>query len=114
VFDPYEDGYQGMRWIRPTRIKAAASRARKTAQASRERRGAVAAFDCGGALDIDVLLLGKFKKQNQERAGLKTGHYKSEKEENLRVRRGEFVTLERKLQETQEKRDSSLRRLRSE
>jgi len=56
VLDPYEDGYQGMRWIRPTRIRAAASKARKTAQASRERRGAVADWVCGGALDIDVLL----------------------------------------------------------
>jgi len=46
----------------PERIRAAASRARKTAQASREKRGAEAALDCGGALDIDDLLWGKIQK----------------------------------------------------
>ena len=41
--------YQGMRWIRPTRIRTAAARAIRTAQASRENFGA--------ALDCEVLLI---------------------------------------------------------
>ena len=36
--------YQGMRWIRPKRIKAVAAKESKTAHESRDKRGAVLAL----------------------------------------------------------------------
>jgi hypothetical protein len=47
--------YQGMRWIRPTRIRTAAARAIRTAQASSEKRGAD--LVCVGELALLMVFL---------------------------------------------------------
>ncbi len=54
------DVYQGMRWIRPRRIRMAAARAIRTAHASSEKRGADLVGACGLLLVILILLLRRF------------------------------------------------------